>query len=619
MRHLITFMILVLISLCLSPQVVHADGKIFARPNFAKLPVPEQQAIIIYNDQTQTQSLIIQTHFITEKQPQDIPAEFTWVVPLPATPTITVADPNFFESLQIKTRPYVISESEITHYYIGIAFLTLFYIIGIYRYQALKRQHDSKAAARKVVFWNALFVCVCVFVLITIFLPALGAARRSLSVIPPNIDITSRQSVGPYNITTITSQTSAALIDYLNDNNYRIPSEAQPVIEKYVSQNWNFACITLKPQYKNQFAFSPTPLNFTFKTATPVYPLALTAVENEACAIDLYIFAHQKMSADGFQPQRAAAINFEPFENYGYFHDSHTTESEIQLFYPPYIDTIKQVLAQTRSSEDDHTFYVIAEDRAKPLVMLTKLSRTFQPGEMKDDAYLTNIIASPYLPKYHSTAAASIKAINLATLVFAIPFILILFIGDKPITTAKLKYILSLAIIAFAVYIVKYNSTDSIPSSSTRLHPFQLASEQRYFYSGLWQLLNSHDNEPQHLNHQLLQHVASQFQKSNVKTSIKPDTPPTLESVKQCVEEIIAHPIAHLVDYHQDLHADLDMLQLINPHHDPNSSSLPYRYGAVPAGYIINTDKDGHFQIVFFNQFAAPSQAYPLFESQKTP
>ncbi|QQE13080.1 DUF2330 domain-containing protein [Planctomycetota bacterium] len=585
MRYLLNLLLIVLVGVIgLSVVVeVHADGKVFARPNYAKLPVPDQQAVIIYNDKTNTQSLIIQTHFTPEvakgvqlvgnldEATQD-PNEFAWVVPLPSKPEVTQVDPSIFRTLRVRTRPYVYPSSD---EYLGLIALACFGLIFSLIVVRVRFDGTEYGKVLRRIQYVTISLILIGFVVLSL-LPALGAARASIGS-PQNIgiEVTSRQSVGPYEITTISSENPNALVDYLNAQGFRIPDEANPVIENYVKNQWQFACIKLNPEVlKSEGTVSPTPLNFTFNTEKPVYPLALTAVENETCVIDLYVIANQQMTIPAFETKRAAQLSYHEITGYRAYgtRSGNPNESYIPIYYEQYKDVIDRVLPDDSKSE----------------IVLTKLSRRFEPGEMKDDAYLQATDFNAYMPSFHTNKTAKKQALYVTMLSVVILMIIVACVIKSPVPRFKFVPVLLLLVIPAAVYLTMFYSAARIESVES-IHPLEFRRTTNLYCDYAIKAYHSH------------------VKKSKVK--------PTVEGARKFVADYFANPSdEELVEY---LKVTPKIIAIMNPSYDMDSQSMPCKHEPTPGNYVIVERDNGDIEMVLFNIVGEPEYPNALWKASK--
>ena len=336
-----------LISLCLawlvgSAPSALADGMVFQPEVHAKVEIPNQQALIHFADGVE--DLVIETTFLAKG------TNFAWIVPLPAAPEIMPVSEAFFPSLQHAFQPRLVHE--VHRYYLGVLFMCGLAFLGWRSFKdEVSWMNDLPLClvlaagiwflgkywlfgavalgftlyARILIRSTASLAMVLVIGLVVAFsitvLPGsggfgligyMGAEERGQAV--AGVEVVSFQHAGVFDSTTIRGANSRAVLEWLNKNGYDFPQSIEPVVSRYVQDNWVF--VASKARRENAQA-GPTalhPLAFKFAAHTPVYPLKLTSVSEGRCAIDLYVFGRQRASARLFQAVRCdqVAANWQP-------------------------------------------------------------------------------------------------------------------------------------------------------------------------------------------------------------------------------------------------------------------------------------------------------------------
>jgi hypothetical protein len=253
-------------------SAARADGKFFV-PDIGRVPIPDQQALIHWNDGVET--LAIETRY--ESDATDI----AWVIPLPAEPEITPATTGMFPTLRTTFTPRVAHRHPLSNFdfLLVILLLPVVLVVGGKRFFALV----------------ALFVGI---LLSGILLPALGTAGTS-RVGGDAVRIHQREIVGDYNATVISGDDAAAVGQWLADNRYTVSPDARAALDRYVADGWVFAAVRLRPT-KQSTAKPRTahPLIFRFAADEPVYPMRLTGAQGDDLTLDLYVFADHRAEAD---------------------------------------------------------------------------------------------------------------------------------------------------------------------------------------------------------------------------------------------------------------------------------------------------------------------------------
>jgi len=267
--------------LLLMPLAVWADGMVIPPMAFpANVTIPDQCALICYSNGVER--LVIETRFTGSG------TNFAWVVPLPNQPVIEPATTGLFPTLDYMFQPEIIHT--VPQYYEGILFVLG--IICLFRFLVPK-------------YISAGFLVVLLFflmILAAMLLPALATAGMSATaVLPDTVTILNRQLVGIFETETIASKDPNALQNWLSENGYEVPANAQPVIADYVKSGWVFVAAKVRRDSGAPDTSTPHPLSFTFKTDRPVYPMRLTGLNGHPLTVALYVFGNSRFTAPHFK------------------------------------------------------------------------------------------------------------------------------------------------------------------------------------------------------------------------------------------------------------------------------------------------------------------------------
>jgi len=203
-------------TLLVSAQPTLACGGLFCQ----NIPVDQAAERIIFTVDPGQVSAYVQINY-TGNAP-----DFAWVVPVPSVPEVDVAEMDSFNELQTATDPvFMLPPVPDCMFDDGIAMMA---------------PVEESAAGEDV----------------TVF--ASGEA-------------------GPYAFDVVGTETgnATALIDWLNENNYRITPEMEPLVFVYVEESMLFLAMKLQP---DQGVQDIQPVKMTYQSERPMIPLRLTAV-----------------------------------------------------------------------------------------------------------------------------------------------------------------------------------------------------------------------------------------------------------------------------------------------------------------------------------------------------
>jgi hypothetical protein len=197
------------------PLRAFGDGGFIPTTSFASVTIPDQQALIHFENGTET--LVVDTAFKGEG------TNFAWIVPVPSVPTVEPATTGLFTTLQIIFQPRVVNNTG-GYYMLALVLGTLAFLIF------LQRRLDSTFLAYLLFFIFLLFVAA-------MLLPTLVKAGGSSSA---SVTIIDRKTVGIYETATISSPDGEALLNWLNQNGFATPTNFVPAIRTYAHEGWYF-------------------------------------------------------------------------------------------------------------------------------------------------------------------------------------------------------------------------------------------------------------------------------------------------------------------------------------------------------------------------------------------
>ena len=195
---------------------------------------PSQKAVIFFADGRE--DLILSVRYEGNAD------EFAWVIPVPARPSVEVADPELFWELADLTRVHVVSGSK-------------------------------------------------------------GLSPGMVSLEGPGVDVLEEKTVGPYDVAILSAGDPAALVDWLNSNGYSFPEASEEIIEEYIRKGWYFVAsrINIGEEASGLAKGTIEPLILSFESNRIVYPLRITSVSSDFCEVLLYVFTKQAVVPEEYQ------------------------------------------------------------------------------------------------------------------------------------------------------------------------------------------------------------------------------------------------------------------------------------------------------------------------------
>lgn len=247
-----------------APRAVQACGGCFAPP-----PPPEDETAIppLVNAHRMALSISTdQTVLWDQIRYSGNPSEFAWVLPIKPGATIEVASDAFFDVLDAATNPIIVPPDQ-------------------------QYCYDEYASSCSVAGGRSGMGCGDA--------GSEGDDGIGGPVDPgEGVDIVSHGSAGPYEMVVLRSEDPFALTDWLESHDYAIDEEIEPVIEKYVSEGFDFVALRLLPGAGIQ---QMRPVRVSQPGAVPTLPLRMVAAGSGVrTAITLFVIGEGRYTTGNF-------------------------------------------------------------------------------------------------------------------------------------------------------------------------------------------------------------------------------------------------------------------------------------------------------------------------------
>ena len=113
---------------------------------------------------------------------------------------------------------------------------------------------------------------------------------------PPSVTLLERQTIGPFDVSTLAATDANALGDWLTANGYNLPPEIAGVLEPYVAQNWYYIAVRLSPGAgADELTGVLDPLWITFDYDQIIYPMRPSSLARETLTVFMYILADHRV------------------------------------------------------------------------------------------------------------------------------------------------------------------------------------------------------------------------------------------------------------------------------------------------------------------------------------
>jgi hypothetical protein len=221
------------LALALLAAPVAACGCGIYIPEEGEARVRQERALIVWDAG--------QEDIVLELGVQGSSAEAAWIFPVPSPATAQLGDARIFETLQELTKP----------------------------------------RTKKVYDW----------------FPNLGLTGAVGGGAPGGVQVLNRQTLGPFDVSSLAASDANALSDWLTTNGYKFPDGLSRVLEPYVAQHWYYVAARLSPSVSGETLTGRLdPLRVTFASDKIVYPMRATALATGDLSVFLYVLADHRVT-----------------------------------------------------------------------------------------------------------------------------------------------------------------------------------------------------------------------------------------------------------------------------------------------------------------------------------
>lgn len=334
-----------------------ADGGFFGKDVGVNLTIPDQRAIIVWDEGHET--------LFVESKLRAQAGDYSWVIPLPAPPTdVGKARPSVMD-LTFGELPPVVRNRDSGE-----------------RFGATVILCSSLLAALVVLCWKAgprwhrlvlLFAMPgFVFILSPAATPDIAKSAAGGGDVVRVID---RQTIGSYDVSVVKSDDALALAQWLEKAGTPLPDQAKSVIESYVKEGWCFMTARFRKEIESDA--SPHPIRVKFPAEKPIYPMRLTGVVSDRLDLDLVVIGKRVAECSPLRLLRsrkvvdAEPVSFGPLqESFGLQHSDIAGDVPDQAL----ATRLRGVVSKTQM-QSDYTIEWKGESPLKPQFFGQRVAR----------------------------------------------------------------------------------------------------------------------------------------------------------------------------------------------------------------------------------------------------
>lgn len=132
--------------------------------------------------------------------------------------------------------------------------------------------------------------------------------QEGVGALPPGgVSVLDTQRIGPFEVTRLAGDNSAALAAWLGDSGFPRPTTLDDNLAPYVEQGWEIVAIQLAPDGTGSLTGALQPLRLSFASDTVVYPMRLSRAATVPQSVELSVLAEHRMDpstvpVDGAEP-----------------------------------------------------------------------------------------------------------------------------------------------------------------------------------------------------------------------------------------------------------------------------------------------------------------------------
>ncbi len=120
----------------------------------------------------------------------------------------------------------------------------------------------------------------------------------------PLVDVVHQGTVGPYETVTLSTEVPGALNAWLEDHGYNVDDAAQPIIDQYVADGFDFIALRLQP---GKGVSQMTPVRVVMEGGSMTLPLRMVGIgTGETTPIVLYVIGEGRYTSQNFDEAKIA-------------------------------------------------------------------------------------------------------------------------------------------------------------------------------------------------------------------------------------------------------------------------------------------------------------------------
>lgn len=210
-----------------------------------------------------------------------------------------------------------------------------------------------------------------------------GAGTRP----PGGVSVLANQRIGPFDVTRLAGDSSAALAAWLGANGFPQPATLDDNLAPYVERGWEIVAIQLAPDDSGVLTGALQPLRLSFASDSVVYPMRLSRAANAPQSVELAVLAEHRMD-----PSTVPVPDTTPTLRYAGRLATETAPATLAPYLESgtFLTSWTDFIGEPGQIEDDYVFTRAATDTPHQQI----IHRTRDRGDLTGALLLAAVIAA---------------------------------------------------------------------------------------------------------------------------------------------------------------------------------------------------------------------------------
>lgn len=213
-----------------------------------------------------------------------------------------------------------------------------------------------------------------------------GASEGAGARPPGGVSVLGTQRIGPFEVTRLAGDNSAALAAWLGEHGFPQPPGLDDNLAPYVEQGWEIVAIGLAPDGTGALSGVLQPLRLSFASDTVVYPMRLSRAATVPQAVELSVLAEHRMD-----PSTVPVDGATPTLRYAGRLDAQTVPDALAPYLSSgtFLTSWTDVIAEPAQIDHDYVFTRAGDDATYQQV----LYRTRDRGDLTGAVLILTAVA----------------------------------------------------------------------------------------------------------------------------------------------------------------------------------------------------------------------------------